>query len=134
MRDQIAPFPVADGPSLAEASRRVGRFLGATRAARRFDGLTSEELLLFLAIGHLSLEASGNLPRLVPRTYLEIAEFLHIPRETARRKLGRLCDRGLGRIVPGGVVVGDVAAWMRLAGSLLPAEAEATVPPGGRDA
>ena len=104
--------------AVVETSRRVERLLTATRAARSEDGLTAEDLLIYLAIGHLGIEASGVLLRVTPRTHLDIARFLDIPRETVRRKIGRLSDRGFTRIVPGGVAVRDVDHWLAHAGAL----------------
>lgn len=102
-----------DPHGVQEASMRAGALLRATSAARTGEGLTAEELLIFLAIGHLGIDASGAIPRLRPRTFLEIAEFLAIPRETVRRKVGRLSDRGYAQLGPGGVVVRDLDVWLR---------------------
>lgn len=117
-----APAPNGSGldaRSVDDLSNRAGRLLRASAAARAKEALTAEELLIYLAIGHLGLDGSGEIPRLTPRTHLEIADFLSIPRETLRRKVGRLCDRGYTRIGPGGVVVRDVAVWLRCAEALL---------------
>lgn len=108
-----------DSRSVVDLSSRTGRLLRAAGEARAREGLAAEDLLIYLAIGHLGLDGSGVIPRLTPRTHLEIAEFLNIPRETLRRKVGRLCDRGYTRIGPGGVVVRDVAVWLAHAAALL---------------
>jgi len=108
-----------DPRSVVDLSARAGRLLRAAGEARAREGLAAEDLLIYLAIGHLGLDGSGVIPRLTPRTHLEIAEFLNIPRETLRRKVGRLCDRGYTRIGPGGVVVRDVAVWLTHAAALL---------------
>ena len=108
-----------DARSVDDLSNRAGRLLRASAAAPAKEALTAEELLIYLAIGHLGLEGSGAIPRLTPRTLLEVAEFLAIPRETLRRKVGRLGDRGYVRVGPGGVVVRDVALWLRHAEAML---------------
>lgn len=107
-----------DPRSVVDLSSRAGRLLRAAGEARAREGLAAEDLLIYLAIGHLGLDGSGAIPRLTPRTHLEIAEFLNIPRETLRRKVGRLCDRGYTRIGPGGVVVRDIAVWLAHATAL----------------
>ena len=107
-----------DRDSVVATSRSTGRFLRGANSARTRSGLAAEELLIFLAIGHLGIDASGEIPRVTPCTYLQIAEFLAVPRETVRRKVGRLCDRGFTWCGPGGVAVRDVEVWLRQASAL----------------
>lgn len=109
-----------DRRAIVAASRATGRLLRGASLARSRDGLAAEDLLIFLAIGHLGIDASGEIPRMTPCTYLEIAEFLSVPRETVRRKVGRLCDRGFTRCGPGGIVVHDIDAWLRRTAALMP--------------
>lgn len=113
-----------DRDALVATSRHTGRLLRAAREARAVDGLAAEDLLIFLAVGHLGIDASGEIPRLTPCTYLQLAEFLAVPRETVRRKVGRLCDRGFTRSGPTGIVVADVGAWLRQASVLFAMPAE----------
>ena len=104
-----------DRRAVVTASRDTGRLLRGARDARARDGLTAEDLMIFLAVGHLGIDASGEIPRMTPCTYVEISEFLAVPRETVRRKIGRLCDRGYTRAGPAGIVVRDIEAWLRRA-------------------
>ncbi len=122
----------SDPHGVLEISTRAGALLRATCAARARDGFTAEELLIYLAIGHLGIDAGGAIPRLRPRTFLEIAEFLAIPRETVRRKVGRLCDRGYAQLGPGGVVVRDLEVWLRHATAVAGMGAVAGDETGGR--
>jgi CRP-like cAMP-binding protein len=112
-RSSTSERPAVDPDTVVDLSRRSGDLLRAVIAARAEDGLTSEDLVIYLAVGHLGVDGAGPIPRLTPRTFLDIAGFLGIPRETVRRKLGRLADRGFVEIGPGGVVVRDVAVWLR---------------------
>lgn len=109
-----------DRRAVATASSDTGRLLRGAREARARDGLTAEDLMIFLAVGHLGIDASGEILRMTPCTYVEISEFLAVPRETVRRKIGRLCDRGFTRAGPTGIVVRDVDAWLRRAAMLFP--------------
>jgi CRP-like cAMP-binding protein len=107
-----------DRRALVTASRNAGLLLRGAAEARARDGLTAEDLLIFLAVGHLGIDAAGEIPRMTPCTFLQIAEFLAVPRETVRRKIGRLCDRGFTRSGPAGIVVRDVDLWLRQASVL----------------
>jgi hypothetical protein len=118
-----------DRSAVVTASRDTGRLLRGAAEARARDGLAAEDLLIFLAIGHLGIDASGEIPRMTPCTFLQIAEFLAVPRETVRRKVGRLCDRGFTRSGPAGIVVRDVGLWLRQASVLF---ARATDEAAGR--
>ena len=109
---------LCDRGAVVAASRSTGQLLRAANEARRRRGLAAEDLLIFLAVGHLGIDASGEIPRMTPCTYLQISEFLGVPRETVRRKIGRLCDRGYTRSSPTGIVVGDLDLWLRQAAAL----------------
>ena len=117
---------------VAEMSRRSGSLLRAMAAARAEEGLAAEDLLIYLAIGHLGVDGSGPTPRLTPRTYLDIAAFLNVPRETVRRKVVRLADRGFTQIGPRGVVVRDVAEWLRHVEALVATDRVAAADPPPR--
>lgn len=113
--------------ALADMSRRAGRLLRAAGRARAREGLTAEDFLIYLAIGHLGIDASGAIPRLVPLTHLQIADYLQVPRETVRRKVGRLGDRGYVQIGAGGIVVADVADWLHHVEDLFSTVGEDTI-------
>lgn len=104
----------------SRVSRHLGTALTGFAEARRVYGLGGEEILIFLAVGHLGLEPSGPVHRLVPRTNGEIAALTGIPRETVRRKIARLCDCGVTEMTPRGVVVRDIAAWSSFARMMAP--------------
>lgn len=101
-------------------NRHLETALTGFAEARRVHGLGGEEILIFLAVGHLGLEPRGPVQRLVPRTNGEIAALTGIPRETVRRKIARLCDCGVTEMTPHGVVVRDIAAWSSFARMMAP--------------
>jgi CRP-like cAMP-binding protein len=123
----ISDAAAAEAGALAEMSRRTGRLLRAAGRARAREGLTAEDFLIYLAIGHLGIDASGAIPRLMPLTHLQVADYLQVPRETVRRKVGRLGDRGYVQIGPGGIVVADVADWLHHVEDLFSAAGEDAV-------
>lgn len=124
-RDGETTEAAIDPAAVAARAARTAPFLKALHGARVIDGLTAEDLVLYLAIGHLGIDASGRVLRLVPRTFLEITAFTGIPRETVRRKVGRLCDRGFARVGPRGVVLNDVETWLETVETLFPSRAAA---------
>lgn len=117
--------PARTPADLGRLSHRLGGSLRVFAEVRRGRGLTSDELLIFLAIGHLGLDGHGAVTRLVPRTHSEIADFTGVPRETVRRKIGRLCDLGLTEATSRGVVVCDVDQWSRVAEAMFSTSGEA---------
>ncbi|NLH81020.1 MAG: hypothetical protein GX458_09305 [Phyllobacteriaceae bacterium] len=119
-RDGETTEAAIDPVAVAARAARTEPFLKAVHGARMVDGLTAEDLVLYLALGRLGVDASGRVLRLVPRTYLEITAFTGIPRETVRRKIGRLCDRGFARVGPRGVVLSDVETWVEMVETLFP--------------
>lgn len=112
IENAVRETAMVEAGAIAEMSGRAGRLLRAAGRARAREGLTAEDFLIYLAIGHLGIDASGAIPRLVPLTHLQIADCLQVPRETVRRKVGRLGDRGYVQIGIGGIVVADVADWL----------------------
>jgi len=92
--------------------------LRAIGTARKEYGLAAEEMLIFLAVGRLGLRRVSYAATIWPVTCLEISELLEIPRETVRRKTGRLIKCGLVSATGRGFLLNDIAHWRRLAGQL----------------
>lgn len=99
---------------LQELSKRANQVLGCFAKARSSQGLSPEEIAVFLTVGCLGIVFSHDLVALKPITYQEIAHFLLVPKATVRRRAIRLQDKKL--IVPTGrgVVLGDISAWCSL--------------------
>jgi hypothetical protein len=96
-------------------SSRVGTLLRAFGEARGGGRMTAEEVLIFLAIGHLGQTASRNGVFIRPVTCIDIAQMLNIPKETVRRKLVRLVDLALAEAATRGVLIKNQDEWRRLA-------------------
>ncbi len=82
---------------------------------RRTLGLDIEEALLYLGIGYLNTE---RIQKLGSRGYIaatnvsSAADFVNLPKETARRKIARLVEGGLV-VNSGGIVVSDITRWFQ---------------------
>ncbi len=75
--------------------------------------LDVEEMLLYLGIGYLNTERIqqvGSNGYISSTNVSSVADFMKIPKETARRKIKRLIALGLVENKRG-VVVSDVARW-----------------------
>ncbi len=99
-------------------SQRVGKILRSFGHARRRDHMSADEVLIFLALGHLGQTASSIGVSIRPVTNLDLAEMLHIPKETVRRKISRLVEMQLAEATTRGVLIRDQEEWRRLAESI----------------
>lgn len=91
-------------------------FFGAIDNMRVSLDLDVEELLLYLGIGYLNTERIqqiGGNGYICLTNVSSVADFMKIPKETARRKIKRLIGLGLVENKRG-VVVSDVAHWYSL--------------------
>jgi hypothetical protein len=80
---------------------------------RRSLGLDAEEALLYLAIGYLNTERIqqiGSQGYISSTNVSSVADFVNLPKETARRKIARLAEHGLV-LNNGGIVVSNVTRW-----------------------
>ena len=79
--------------------------------------LDVEEMLLYLSIGYLNTERIqqvGDNGYISATNISSVADFMKIPKETARRKIKRLTAMGLVD-ASHGVVVRDVGQWFNIA-------------------
>jgi hypothetical protein len=105
------PEKTAEGPKLQSV---LSLFLLVDAVRKSFD-LDIEEAMLYLAVGYLNAE---RIQQLGSRGYIaatnvsSVADFLRMPKETARRKIARLTENGLFTN-GGGIVVTDIERWFR---------------------
>lgn len=120
MTNALADSSLHPSPSeISALSQRVGKVLRAFGVARGADRLTSDEVLVFLALGHLGQTANSYGVAVRPVTCLDLAEMLSIPKETVRRKLARLVDLQLAETTGRGTLILDQEEWRRIAGSVV---------------
>jgi hypothetical protein len=99
-------------------SQRVGKVLRALGAARGSERLTADEVLIFLALGHLGQSAASNSVFIRPVTCIDLADVLNIPKETVRRKVARLVELQLAEATTRGILLQNQEEWRRLAESV----------------
>ncbi len=104
---------------MATLSRSVGRMARAFAATRRKTGLTADEVLIFLALGHLGQTPTAGGVAIRPVTCIDLADVLHMPKETVRRKAARLVDRELASSTTRGLLLENDGEWRRLAEELI---------------
>jgi hypothetical protein len=108
-------------PSASRASgllTEVGDFLRRVSAVQKQHGLAPDELLTFLALGRLALSVSTIGVTVRPVKCSELSFWMKAPKETVRRRLSRLVDRGLVTMTKRGAMLGKVDEWIRVASSI----------------
>lgn len=80
-------------------------------ALRRKVKLSADEVLIFLALGHMGQTVSSIEVLIRP----VLAEMLYIPKETVRRKIARLAELRLAKITRRGILIQNQDEWHHLA-------------------
>jgi hypothetical protein len=101
--------------ALSLLSQRVGKVLRAFGETRARHRMTADEVLIFLALGHLGLVPNSHGVALRPITCLDLADILNIPKETVRRKVARLAELELVETTTRGAIIQNHEEWRRLA-------------------
>lgn len=99
---------------------KVARLLRSFASPRKRLGLTSDELLIFFAVGYLCATIStGGALQVTPVGLVDIAALLGIPKETIRRKIRRLAALEYVSCGPKGVLINEISLWGELLERLL---------------
>jgi hypothetical protein len=115
----------------SDALQRMKRFFRLFQLARGIvtPPLNVEDTLALLALGSLCANASMNTVTLQPVACVTVAETLCVSRETARRRMGNLGDRGLALVTSRGILLRDAVQWWKL---LKCWSGEGAVPPSSK--
>lgn len=108
---------------LGALARHSSRFLELVNRVRRRHELEIDEAFLFVAVGCLNFDLHPHDVYSKPVSFAAVAEFARVQRETCRRKLLALVDKGLIQRTSYGLLVKDVALWRRLSLMTGPADA-----------
>lgn len=93
---------------------KVARLLRLFSSPRKRFGLTPDEVLIFLAIGHLCTRASNGVIEITAVSLVNVSALLGIPRETIRRKIARLAERHYVSCSSKGVLIKEVKLWCEM--------------------
>ena len=116
MLESLASQPVSESPFEASHLLALRMFFGAIDNIRHTLNIDVEEMLLYLSIGYLNTERIqqvGTNGYISATNIASVADFMKIPKETARRKIKRLIAMGLVENRHG-VVVSDAARWFAI--------------------
>ena len=116
MLASLASHPVSESPFEASHLLALRSFFSAIDNIRHTLNIDVEEMLLYLSIGYLNTERIqqvGTNGYISATNIASVADFMKIPKETARRKIKRLIAMGLVENRHG-VVVSDAARWFAI--------------------
>lgn len=92
----------------------TARLLRLFASPRKRLGLTSDELLIFFAIGYLCTTVTDGAVQVSPIALVDVSAFLGIPKETVRRKTVRLVDLDYVSCTTKGVLIKQVRIWCEM--------------------
>lgn len=113
MPSSVVSLSPKDGRSEAAQLIALRSFFASIDTMRVSLNLDVEEMLLYLGVGYLNTERIqqiGSNGYITSTNVSSVADFMKIPKETARRKIKRLIALGLIENKRG-VVVSDVSRW-----------------------
>jgi hypothetical protein len=100
-------------PDIANLSAFTSSLVSTFLKFKNEHDLDYDEVLIFMALGRMNFErGSGGLMYVKPASIVSMVAYLDVPRETLRRKMLLLEERGLVQRNGSGYVVKDLADWM----------------------
>ncbi len=116
LQSSVVSLPIKENPYEASHLLALRSFFGSIESIRSSLNIDVEEMLLYLSIGYLNTERIqqvGSNGYISSTNISSVADFMKIPKETARRKIKRLIAMGLVENKHG-VVVSDAAHWFAI--------------------
>ena len=116
LQSSVVSLPIKEPPYEASHLLALRSFFGSIESIRSSLNIDVEEMLLYLSIGYLNTERIqqvGSNGYISSTNISSVADFMKIPKETARRKIKRLIAMGLVENKHG-VVVSDAARWFAI--------------------
>ena len=113
MQSPSVSLAAKEGQNEAAQLIALRSFFASIDNMRMSLNLDVEEMLLYLGVGYLNTERIqqiGSNGYITSTNVSSVADFMKIPKETARRKIKRLISLGLVENKRG-VVVSDVSRW-----------------------
>ena len=116
LQSSVVSLPIKENPYEASHLLALRSFFGSIESIRTSLNIDVDEMLLYLSIGYLNTERIqqvGSNGYISSTNISSVADFMKIPKETARRKIKRLIAMGLVENKHG-VVVSDAARWFAI--------------------
>ncbi|MEH2613105.1 hypothetical protein [Bradyrhizobium sp. AZCC 1693] len=117
---QLSHLGGADPPTyrlsiqLPQKRERIAQLLKLFSSARRRPGLTPDEVLVFFAMGYLSLSVSNDVILMRSVRLVDVAASLGMAQETVRRKAMRLADVEYVSITRDGILIKRFDMWCQM--------------------
>src|ERR1700743_673809 len=99
---------------VVQQRERAAKLLGLFSSARSRPSLTCDEVLIFLAIGYLSVVENRQFVEVRPTSFVNVATLLGIPKETVRRKAAKLIDLEYISSSPKGILIKQLDVWSQM--------------------
>jgi hypothetical protein len=91
----------------------LDNYLKAISIAQRQYGLTTEELIVLLTLGRLSVSVSSVGITIRSVKCSELSRSMKSPKETVRRKLIKLVDCGFATVTTSGIILSNIDRWVQ---------------------
>ena len=105
--------------TITQAKRNIRSLLSIVDHFRtRFD-LNIDELMIFMTVGDLNVSArKTEFLYIRPTNMTAVAYALNIPRETVRRKIKTLADKGLLKVRNREIFVAELDDWVSISNKM----------------
>jgi hypothetical protein len=112
------PISIGD---LHAALPPINRILDRLGKIKRKYGFDFDEVIIIAACGAINFAgAKQELPFAQPANISSIAGYIHVPRETVRRKLQTIESKGFVQRYSGGYLINNMSEWLSLVDLLTP--------------
>lgn len=105
---------VSDQSNILNLTAFTSALVSAFHKFKSEHNLDYDEVMIFLALGRMNFEpGSAGLMYVKPASIVAMVSYLDIPRETLRRKMLMLEERGLVQRNGSGYVVKELGDWLQ---------------------
>jgi DNA-binding transcriptional regulator LsrR (DeoR family) len=104
---------------IAQAKRNIRSILSIVDHFRTQFGLNIDELMIFMTVGDLNVSSrKAEFLYIRPTNMTAVAYNLNIPRETVRRKIRSLADKGLLKVRNREIFVAHLDDWVAISNKM----------------
>ncbi len=108
-----------DTRTISQAKRNIRSLLSIVDHFRCSLGLNIDELMIYMTVGDLNVSArKTEFLYIRPTNMTAVAYSLNIPRETVRRKIKSLVDKGLLKVRNREIFVAELDDWVAISNKM----------------